>query len=467
MKISKVILTLASILLILGLIAVIFPKNGVQVGGLNLQFPSLNEVFFEEKPQYADIDSIVEQEEEEKSEDKETKQVKIKEDNLVDIELPENNPMYLDNFFASLDSINTYNNKVRVIHYGDSQIESDRITSYIRNRLQGEFGGEGQGQIPLYSLSNVKNVTFTYSNGWDFYSIIDNKKTSFHNYGLMQSAVKFISENHTDSLGNETIIQDSVIITLNFARAVSGDITLYYQNTNESLEFDFFTKEKNLLNGNIQTANGLSKIPVTLKEPIKTLTMQFKGEVELYSLDFSSKSGVYVDNVSLRGSSGWGFNKNNAEFLKSMSEKLNVRLLILQFGVNAVPQNEQEIMPSYQFYKVQLVKQINFLKKTNPNAAIIVIGISDRSRKKSNGYETNPNIPMILAAQQNAAKECGVAFWNLFEAMGGENSMPSWVLREKPLANTDFTHFNDRGAKYVGEMFYKALENAYINYKNK
>ena len=31
--------------------------------------------------------------------------------------------------------------KVRIMHYGDSQIEGDRISGRLRERLQKEFGG--------------------------------------------------------------------------------------------------------------------------------------------------------------------------------------------------------------------------------------------------------------------------------------------------------------------------------------
>ena len=451
MKISKVILTLCSILIILGLISFIFPEDGLVIGGLKLTFPSLNEILSDNMPLYADIDAIVEQTEEHKSEEKEIKRVKIKTEGITDIELPEDNPAYLDNFFAALDNSVKDNDKVRIIHYGDSQIEGDRITSYLRTRLQDKFGGTGQGEIPLYSLSNIKNFSFKYSDGWHFYSIIDNKKTGFHRYGLMQSAA--VAD------GNDEYI------TLTAAKPIQGEISLYYGFASPNSRISFFSGNDELKSYSLTADSSLNKISFRAENPIKSFTVKVEGHAELYSMDFSGKNGVYVDNVSLRGSSGYGFSKNNSEFLKSMSVQLNVKLIILQFGVNAVPQDEQEIMPSYHFYKVQFAKQIAYLKKTNPDAAIIVIGISDRSRKKGNDYQTNPNIPMILAAQKDAAKENQVAFWNLFEAMGGENSMPSWVLREKPLANPDFTHFNSTGAKYVGEMFYKALESAYNYYK--
>ncbi len=453
MKISKLILTFSAVLLLLGVIVLVFPKGGFKIGALELRFPTFEELFLTEKVQYSDIDALFDEDTSKHNLDKDDKQVKIKEDNLVKIELPQDNPHYLDKLFASLDSISINNDKVRIIHYGDSQIEGDRITSYLRLRLQNQFGGKGQGEIPLHSLSNIKNVSFEYSDNWNFYSIIDLEKHDFHRYGLMQAATVPEDENS--------------FVKLNFAKAISGDITLYYGNHSENAQIVFVANKDTLALYSLDNEVLLSKQTCHITKPTKSLTISVNGRPELYSLDFSNGSGVYFDNVSLRGSSGYGFNKNNVDFLCRMGNMLNVRLIILQFGVNAVPQDEQTIVSSYQFYKTNLKRQVDFIKRTNPQAAIIIVGISDRSRKKGDGYETNPNIPKILAVQKQVAQECGVAFWNLFEAMGGNNSMPSWVLRDKPLANKDFTHFNDAGAKYVGEMFYKALENAYKDYKTR
>lgn len=66
---------------------------------------------------------------------------------------------------------------------------------------------------------------------------------------------------------------------------------------------------------------------------------------------------------------------------------------------------------------------------------------------------TNPSVKRILKAQYKAALRTGVAFYNLFENMGGEGSMAKWADKQKPaLANKDYTHFNHKGAEKVGQM---------------
>jgi len=60
------------------------------------------------------------------------------------IEFAENNKKLLHKFFRKI--LNP-KDVVRVLHYGDSQIEGDRISSFLRNRFQKKFGGYGVGLV--------------------------------------------------------------------------------------------------------------------------------------------------------------------------------------------------------------------------------------------------------------------------------------------------------------------------------
>jgi len=96
-----------------------------------------------------------------------------------------------------------------------------------------------------------------------------------------------------------------------------------------------------------------------------------------------------------------------------------------------------------------------------------VLGISDLSRKVDDAYESYPNIMAIRDAQKNAAFRAGCGFWDTFEAMGGENSMPGWVFADPPLARSDFVHFSNLGSKVIGEMFHNALMEEYEKFLQK
>ena len=101
---------------------------------------------------------------------------------------------------------------------------------------------------------------------------------------------------------------------------------------------------------------------------------------------------------------------------------------------------------------------IAHLKQAFPQAGILIVGVGDREYKIEEGsLRTMPGIKNLIRYQQNLAADSGVAFWNMFEAMGGEGSMADMVHAKPSLANYDYTHINFRGGKHLAELLYEAL----------
>lgn len=68
-----------------------------------------------------------------------------------------------------------------------------------------------------------------------------------------------------------------------------------------------------------------------------------------------------------------------------------------------------------------------------------------------------PGVKNLIRYQQNIAAESGIAFWNMFEAMGGEGSMVRLVHAKPSLANYDYTHINFRGGRHLAGLLYETL----------
>ena len=58
----------------------------------------------------------------------------------------------------------------------------------------------------------------------------------------------------------------------------------------------------------------------------------------------------------------------------------------------------------------------------------------------------------------------GAAYWDIFGAMGGKNSMATWVNARPALAGSDHIHFTTRGAEKTGEMMMQSLKLYYEYY---
>lgn len=440
MKPITVFLRLAVVLLILGIIVLCFPKEGLDISGFNLRMPSMEDIFLSKQPEYADVDKILV---DNTSDTTDRKQ----DDGIVGFEYGAEAKEALDSFFLALDSLKqTDNTSIRILHYGDSQIEGDRISGYLRKKLQKTFGGHGQGEIPMYSLSQIKGVIYNYSSDWEFHSIIQ-LQAGYNRYGTMMSSIKALA--------------DSAVTELNFASPTDCELTIYFASPDKESRLKISDRQKKLLEITIPQTASLQQESIRLTTQSRYLRIEADAGTELYGMDLSDGNGLYLDNISLRGSSGWGIRQCNKTILETMANDLHVRLVIMQFGVNAIPQKENKIIKDYTFYKTEFAKQLKYLHETLPDAAIIVVGVSDRSIRQGDNYITNPNVFKLRQAQKEAALENGCIFWDLFEAMGGENSMPAWVLRDEPLANKDFIHFNNKGAEHVATMFLNALRKEY------
>ena len=78
---------------------------------------------------------------------------------------------------------------------------------------------------------------------------------------------------------------------------------------------------------------------------------------------------------------------------------------------------------------------------------------------------TYPYLPMVVDSLRSVAQESGVAFWDMFRAMGGRGSMVRWVEADPQLAGEDYIHFTPRGARRVSEMLWGALDLYYKYYR--
>lgn len=440
---QKVFLYLSIVLLTLGLLMFVFPKEGIDLFGLKIKMPTFEEVFFQQKTEYADVEKIVQKVSNQTpvSESKSTE-----EDDIVSF-------VYLDEMEQSLielsldfEQMEQGNGSVRILHYGDSQIEADRISGTLRNDLQKEYGGCGQGVIPMYSRSTIGGVSYIYSSNWNFCSVLNPQK-GLNRYGPCLSSIKAIE----DSTGANAWVE------ISFTKRPKCGLNLYYASPDKTSRMVVSSAGNQIADIAIETTTVLQQISIEPNMLGNKLRIECESGVELYCMDISENKGVLVDNVSLRGSSGWGIRGSNSTMLSTFLQDMDIDMIIMQFGVNAIPQKEDEVVEDYGFYKKEFAKQLQYLHRVAPDALVVVIGVSDRSIRSGSSYVTNPNVLKLRQVQKEAALENTCVFWDLFEAMGGNNSMPAWVLREEPLANKDFIHFNNKGAEFVGKMFLKSL----------
>ena len=214
------------------------------------------------------------------------------------IQYPSNNPELLYRFFKKLD--NAKFKKVRIMHYGDSQIEGDRISGRLRQRLQREFGGNGAGLFPVIPATKKISINNSVSKNWvrktGFGPYID-KTINHKNYGALFSFCK---------IKFDTLLSDSNSL-------FNADITINIPNKSyklcrnyKKLKLYYSAKEKVtfrlLLNDSIFHIDTLSKTnEITLKR------LDFSETPKSMKLQFSSNKSPEIYGVSLEGENGTFF----------------------------------------------------------------------------------------------------------------------------------------------------------------
>jgi len=459
------------------LIMTFFPEKGISVGSSSLRFPNLHNFFappikedslsklkkdlselFDSTIAVSEIDSAV---------------IRSKLDSLKryrkSIQITNKGKSAIHHFFAALDNANT--KKVRIMHYGDSQIEADRITSYLRNELQNKFGGYGVGLFSVIQIAPKMSVNTEYSENWNRYAGFGKKDSIItHNkYGALMNFARFAPIPSLD------IVNDSVSYTgwikirkpkASYGRTKSyTQLNIYLSNNYSSISYNILADGETVKSGIISANNPFEVLKANFNNTPEEITITFTGNdsPDIYGISLEGNTGVVMDNISLRGSSGTLFTKQNQTLLSNMYTHLSPDLILLEFGGNTVPYIGS--VEKANEYGSWFKSQINFMKKLNPNAAIIVIGPGDMSIKDKTVYITHPHLEDVRNALKRAALSSDCLFWDMYEVMGGKNSMPKWVNSEPSLAASDYIHFTPKGAQKIAEEFNTKLFKLYDEYK--
>lgn len=475
----KILSFLAVSFILLGLLSWVFPEEGIAVGDhVKIKFPTLTDIFLEAEPE-ADIASIVDMEVAAPEEDTIEVQEQIIDYSKVHGALPLDSGITiteyismqqtgaLDNFFYALRNSAAEGNSVRIMHYGDSQIEVDRITGYIRSRLQSHFGGSGVGLLNIMPVAEGMAFNTTYSSNWERYTAFTRKdKRVLHKaYGPMIAFSRYAPVVDTNSeLGGQ---QEAWLKFINTKRAgarASNFTKLYllYGNSMSPVAINVWADGVQVAADTLATDGFLHTYTVQLPQAPVEVQYNFKGKdsPDIYGVSFEGATGVIMDNIPLRGSSGDFFTGMQSGQLKSFYQQAGVDLFLLQFGGNTIPYLKDSLHA--QSYARSIGAQIRHLKNMRPEADIIFIGPSDMSIKDGANYVTHPLIEPLNNALRKEVEAAGAAYYDMYAAMGGRNSMVAWV--NAGLAGADYTHFSPEGARKIAVLFYQALIIEYNNY---
>lgn len=451
-----------SLIVVIGLlasIAAVWPEEGVTVAGTQLSYPTLSEVLSspeEAEPQLSP-EELLAQQEAELHASEEQGFLSFLRTSTNRIHFPGDDYTYLDTVFRALEGADTI--PVRIVHYGDSQLEEDRLSCNLRRALHAEFGGGGTGLVPVQQSLYSQTINLSGNREWTKYTVFGPataRREASYLYGPMGAvnildSVSWISispkrqrgqTNQTDSnschyFNRMTLLTRS---TGGIRVGLGGQNTLIPA-TSEKLQFTRFD----------------------LPDSTTSIRLTLNGAGDIYGMMLDNATGVQVDNIPMRGCSGTVFTGIDRQQLITYFRETNTRLIILQFGGNSMPYLKSE--KAVDQYIEKLRKQLQHLQQLAPEARFIWVGPSDMTTRINGKLQTYPMLGYTDQAICRMVNQEGCAYWSLYEAMGGAGSMIRWAGMNPPLAGQDYVHFTRRGATQAGELLTNSFLFCYRYYQ--
>ena len=361
----------------------------------------------------------------------------------------------LDSFFAELHALELPARDgppqvVTVLHYGDSPTTADLITGDVRELLQKRFGDAGHGFLLTakpWAWYQHRGVDIS-DKGWHVSTAVGKQREE--TYGIGGASF----EGDSDALSH---------ITLKGADQMSMEVA--YLARPEA------GKVSTLANGavvDLFSTAGDTVQPAwhTVALPAGTRSVDLKpasGPVRLDGETFRTGGrGLVYDSLGLNGASTTVLSNGfNAASWTAELQHEQPRLVIINYGTN------ESGFGSYvdKYYEPSLRTAIKRIKAALPGVPILVMSPMDRGKRAGvDEIETYDTIPRIVAIQKRVAAEQNCAFFDTFDAMGGDGTMARWYTGHPRLVAGDLIHPTPQGASMVAQLLVKDLLTGYDRY---
>lgn len=345
----------------------------------------------------------------------------------------------------------------RILHYGDSKIEGDRITAYLRNGLQTLYGGTGPGYFPIKMPYGQRSIIEQTSGNWYRYALFNaeqrkNKDLLQNNqYGLYANVCRFApARGETAGLKTASF---TISPSHSYYNRLSqyNQVTIHYGNCTTPALVTVYEDNTEIRKDTLIADGAYHAYKLNFSATPKKLRIQFSStkSPDFYGVTVGSTEGVQADNIPTRGDSGFHFTRIQDTY-DAMSRELKPDIIIFQFGGNLVPYlTKNKVASSVK----RIITNMQWVQKRNPDALFILIGPSDMLKRSTK--TTYDIIPELVEEMKKQTAENGFAFFSMYEAMGGKNSMKIWY--DNRMAASDLVHFSDKGTERMAQLLFQNL----------
>lgn len=361
--------------------------------------------------------------------------------------------------------------KVRIFHFGDSQIENDRISSLLRERWQSVLGGGGMGYLPANAWIPHLSAEHRNSDNWTRYTAFGRSHgdVSHRRFGPYQSFARFTPYDTTLC----TEMRHAWIEVSASKRGYSktrlySKVKIFLGNNAHPFELSVSENGQNskrMVIPALPDDDTLISIPLSEQGSVVRLDFSAIHSPDVYGISLESTEGLVLDNVPMRGADGTSFSRSDVQQISRYLRRENTALIIMQYGGNALPYLRDREHAGKAARNI--ARQVQLLSKISDGAPILFIGPSDMAIKVKDKFVSHPLLSDFRDSLMHHITQAGAAYYDLLEAMGGEGSMVEWVRADPPLASTDYVHFTPAGARKAAEKLFETLEQDKADYFKK
>lgn len=369
----------------------------------------------------------------------------------------------LDHFYRQLTLVDlgVQGSVVRASHWGDSVLGMDGITSEIRHRLQARFGDAGHGfhLLDRYNPSyRHQGIEFEPGGGWLRCFIVsgcDRKESHFGYGGLIVQANRGAAANFAT--------------TEEGFGGIASRFELWFARLERGGKFEIVVDGKAT---EVVDTRGSDLQDAWHEVRVEPGSHSFQvraaggGEVRGYGVVLENDGpGVVWDGMALIGGSSRGLRTQDPEHIKNQIRHRDTDLLVFMFGGNDMQRNHVDLKESMEPYFEEFGDVIERFRAGKPEASCLIMSVLDHGKRTNDHIASIPFAGELARAQGEVARRNGCAFFDTYEATGGEGTVARWYRAKPRLISADLGHPNSLGHKVIADLVVDAILHGYQEYR--
>jgi lysophospholipase L1-like esterase len=356
----------------------------------------------------------------------------------------------LDPFFASLDALaaGTATTPTVIESFGNSLIAGDRIVDVIREDLAAAFGNAGRGVLLVDRMAPYggRSRTGIARDGWEPRTLGELKRPP-HPFGI--TGVYHVA---TRARASSRFLLDG-----------ERRATLWWLDMPRAGRLTVTSGGKVLARTEPTGDKQAHALAFELPEGAKSFDViaEREGTVVLGVVLQHQRPGIVLDMLGVPSADAYLFLRTGEDILRAQLAERDPRLMLFFLGGNEAKRVEWKRLTPEKL-KEYLSSFLRRARAAAPESACLVVGpidaVQDRN-EKGKRLSQRPHLEAVITAEREVAHAEGCAFFDLFTAMGGEDSLRRFY--KSGLVHEDLVHPRGQGLDILGQFVVDALLRAW------